>query len=421
LGEGIFRMRGLPNGQIDVLFAAYGGGHVTMLRPVSQEISRRGLSVGFLGLTTAQADLARHGIDYFGYAELDGANDAQVQAWGRELVGPELPGSAVSYFESVAYHGLNFRDLVAAGGEAAARKKYDKHGRQGFLPVATMEALLRKLNPRVVVATNSPRSERAIFEAARNLRIPSVCIVDLFAIQEVKWIAEPDYATTICVLNEQVADFFIAQGCPPNSVVATGNPAFDMVASPESQIAGKALREKRGFGTSEKVILWASNVEPEAHPFTGAAGDITLPARIEAALRDAVAREHTWQLVVRYHPSEKVDFHPGPRVSASPREEDLHALIHAVDVVVVMSSTIGLEAHLAGRPVISVDSSVFTADAPYSRMGISTGISNLDELHDAIKQVLHSGSVARVSVGEWGTATQAVTQEIMSLSARLES
>ena len=408
-------MRKRPEGQIDVLFASYGGGHVTMLRPVAQALVREGISVGFLGLTTAQADLESHGLDYFGFAELEGADSADVQAWGREFAGPDVPGSPVPYNESVAYHGLNFRDQVALWGETQAREHYATHGRQGFLPVQTMEKLLAQLKPRLVVATNSPRAEKALFIAARNLAIPALCLVDLFAIQEVKWIAQPGYASRICVLNQQIADFFVANGCDPETVAITGNPAFDTLSAPHMQAAGQALRAERGFGDDDKVVLWASNVEPDRHPFTGASGDPTLPRRVEAELRRVVTTEPGWHLVVRYHPSENVEFVPQANVVQSTRADNLHTLVNAVDAVVVIASTVGLEAHLAGRPVVSVDMSVFTKDAPYSRMGIARGVNALDDLRETLRAALASGGRAR-ALGD-GMACRAVADQIKSLLA----
>lgn len=408
-------MRKMPGPGVDVLFASYGGGHVTALYPVAKSLTEEGITTGFLGLTTAQAFLENRGMDYFGYAELEGADDPQVQTWGKEFAGPEDKSSPVPYRETVAYHGLNFRDLVFALGEAVARDHYDLNGRQGFSPVATMEALLRRLNPKILVATNSPRSERALFLAARNLGIPAICIVDLFAIQEIKWIAEPGYASVICVLNDQVASYFVEQGCEAQTVVVTGNPAFDTLVTPEVQAAGVALRRARGFAESNKVILWASNVEPERHPFTGASGDPELPRRIEAELREIVARHQDWRLVVRYHPSETVGFSSAVNVQLSTREENLHALINAVDVVVVMGSTVGLEAHLAGRPVISVDMSVFTHDAPYSKMGVSTGVAALNQLEAVIEAAPGVRTRADSNDASVGTATKAVLDQIFSL------
>jgi len=387
---------------------------VTMLRPVAQALAREGISVGFLGLTTAQPDLESHGLDYFGFAELEGADSADVQAWGREFAGPDVPGSPVPYYESVAYHGLNFRDQVALWGETQAREHYATHGRQGFLPVQTMEKLLAQLKPRLVVATNSPRAEKALFIAARGLEIPRVCLVDLFAIQEAEWIAQPGYADIVCVLNEQVRDHLIRSGCASDSVIVTGNPAFDPVNSESSRALAEDIRHLRGIAQQSKIILWASNVEPLMHPLTGAAGDPDLPRRIEQSLRELLPSHPDWHLIVRYHPSEVVQFESADRVYLSPRNENLHALINASDLVVILTSTVGLEAHLAGKPVISVDMSIFTADAPFSRMGIAKGITCLSQLEALMEQLLSLGEMPASSKQGPQNASEAVTSVVLA-------
>lgn len=401
-----------------MLFAAYGGGHVTMLEPVARAVSAAGYRIGFLGLTTAQAYLEAAGLDYFGFAELTGAGNPEVQAWGRELAGPLVPGAPVSHHESIAYHGLNFRDLVEEVGESTARRHYQEHARQGFLPVATMSRLLQDLSPRLVVSTNSPRSERALFIAAKALAIPALCLVDMFAMQEFQWIGSKDYADTICVLNEDVRSFLIERGCNPQNVVCTGNPAFDTIGSLNKRQSGAALRQAKGFASGQKVILWASNVEPERHPFTGAPGSPDLPQHVEAELRRLVKQHVDWHLLVRYHPSQNVQFLPGERVEQSLRGEDLHSLLHAVDLVVVMSSTVGLEAYFAGRPVVSVDMSIFTAEAPYSKMGVSTGVAALNELENAIIIGLSKGQDKGFDRAVTNNATAAVYDQILALLDR---
>jgi hypothetical protein len=171
-------------------------------------------------------------------------------------------------------------------------------------------------------------------------------------------------------------------------VLVTGNPAFERLQQPEAREAGRAMRAAKGWSEDETVILWASQVEPEQHPFVPRTGDPTLPRRIEASLRNVVQGNEKYRLVVRYHPSERVEFQSGqPRVDVSPSSEDLATLLHAVDIVVVTSSTVGLEAHLAGRQVLSVLGSVFTQDSPYGQMGIAVEVASPDQLGVALANV----------------------------------
>ncbi len=368
-----------------IVLVAYGGGHVAMLEPVARALREAGRSVLFLALTTAGAYLERLGIEYIGYRHLPEANAPEVQARGGQLAGDLSAGGPVPREETIAYLGLNYLELVAEHGADGAAALYAQRGRQAFRPVGLFERWLASVKPALVVATNSPRSEQAALLAAGRLGLRALCAVDIFGLQEVQWIGQPGYADRICVLNEDVRDFFVAYGRKPDEVVVTGNPAFERLTTPAAIEAGQRLRFSRGWDDGSRVILWASQVEPEQHPFAARRGDPSLPRRIEAHLREFVAAQPGYRLVVRYHPSERQAFVDGQeRVEFSPTGEDLAALLHAVDLVVVTSSTVGLEAKLAGRPVISVDASVFTDDAPYSRMGISTGVPSPAELAPAL-------------------------------------
>jgi len=369
-----------------VVMVTYGGGHVTMLAPVARVLIERGTPLLFLAMTTAGAYLERLGLPYMGYQDLPGAQDEQVQGWGRELARDLPANSVVPLQESIAYLGLNYQDLVYRLGVEGAKQAYIEQGRHAFLPVTLFKHWLAEIEAGLVVATNSPRSERAALEAARALNTPSICAVDVFGIQEIQWIKQPNYASRICLLNNQVREWFIAQGCQPQTLVVTGNPAFERLQYPSTREAGRAMRQAKGWADNETVILWASQPEPLQHPFQNRVADALLPRKIEAHLRGFIARHSNFRLVVRYHPGEQgVLFKTGePRVEQSLPSEDLSVLLNAVDKVVTLTSTVGLEGYLAGKPVISVRGSVFDEDVPYGEMGIATAVNTMGELDNAL-------------------------------------
>jgi len=393
-----------------ILFAAYGGGHVAMVAPVSQEMSRRGFRSSMLALTTARTYLDQRGIAYTGYNDLPEAKDPAVRAYGVELAGQQTPGPApVPYEESVAYHGVNFVDLVHEHGEAGARLLFAARQRQAFLPLRTMTRLLERERPDLVVVTTSPRTEEALALAARALGIPVVCMVDLFEVHGMAPEKYPEYADRFLVLNEKVRSALISYGCSPEQVMATGNPAFDRLRDPDTRAAGIRLRQRHGWQADQKVVLWASQVEPALHPFTGLPGDPSLPGRIEQSLRDYVAGHEKTRLVVRYHPSERRTFVPGVRTEFSPVQQDVGELLNAVDIVVVMTSTIGLEAAIVGKRVITVENSMFADSVPYSALGIAEGVENPSKLSSALERATNGDGPSRQAsdVFAAGTATEA--------------
>ena len=386
-----------------ILFVAYGGGHVAALAPVALALRAAGQPFVFLALTTAKAYLDRLGLATIGFADLPDVAQAQVQAHGQRLAAALPAGGVVEPEETVAYLGLNYRDLETEYGVDGAAEQYRQHGRQAFLPVPTLVAAIQKYRPQLVVTTNAPRAERAAVLAAGRCGVPALCVVDLFAVHEMKWVAVPGFGDLVCVLNAAVRDAFVAFGREPERVLVTGNPAFDCLHAPEVIAAGDAMRRDRGWNDGVITLLWASQIESATHPFTGQAGDPSLPRRIEQYLRAYVARQSGYRLVVRYHPSEREQFVAQPGVAFSACNEELGALLHAVDLVVVTASTVGLEASLAGRAVITVDDSIYRADAPYSEMGIATGSPTVEDLGRVIGEV-----AARIkSVDDTATATGA--------------
>ncbi len=401
-----------------ILFVAYGGGHVAALEPVYQAAKQAGHDVRFLALTTAQSYLQQRHIPFLRFRDLPGNDLPDVVAYGTTLAS-ELANGPVDREESIAYLGLNFRDLVATAGQQGARDAFRAQGRQAFLPVGTMKAALEWIRPDLVLATSSPRVERATILAAGELAIPSVCIVDLFCKVEALWVGAAGFANRVCVLNSFVRDLLLAAGRDADEVVVTGNPSFDMLATTASE--GNMLRLRRNWNDGRVNVLWASQVEPSAHPFTGTPGNANLPRIIETELRRIVSNRQDIRLVVRYHPSERVQFVPMQNVEFSPTSEPLAPLLHAVDIVVVMTSTVGLEAHLVGKPVVSVGGSVYDIDVPFAEFGVSLHARAVGDIDLVLDEVIRKTAAVEerastsVREGVFDNATANVMSVINSL------
>ena len=367
-----------------VLFVGYGGGHVRMLLPLARLLREGGLAEPvFLGLTTARAEVEAAGFPCLGFTDFIDEGDAAALEHGRALAS-QLGSHAISFEESAAYLGLSYADLVREHGAERAAALHATHGRQAFLPVGTLERILSRVRPDLLVATSAPRAERASFVAARRLGMPSVCLVDLFAAYEIEWLREPGFADRICVLNGRVRDRIVDAGRRADEVIVTGNPAFDGLLDPAVRERGAALRKSRGWD-DRRVWLWASQVEPESHPCQPGRGDTLLPMRIAREMQRITQARPDMELVIRPHPSEgEYRIELGPRQSLSPRGESLHELLHACDGVVVLTSTVGLEASIAGCTVVQATGSRYTPDAPYLDYGIADAAVPLEGLEAAI-------------------------------------
>jgi Capsule polysaccharide biosynthesis protein len=378
-----------------------------MLVPVIKRVMERDdFQVTVLGLTMAAPVLKSHNIPYIGFKDLLTIETEQtVLDLGRRLAEKLPSGGKVTYQETIAYLGLSYADLINEHGEKKAAELYAENARQAFLPVGVLRGVFEQFQPDLLVSTNSPRAERAAFIVARERKIPSICIVGTFAKHEIDWISEQDYGSRICVISESVRKFIINSGRRTEEVLVTGNPAFDRLANPELATKAIAFRNARGW-ENKKVILWASQPEPEQHPFTGAKGNPELPRMVERELISILKQKPHWQLVIRYHPGENISAEQWPEEAyISTRKDDLAVLLNAVDVIVTMTSTVGLEAVQLNKPLITVNQSIFHKDAPYEDMGIAFGVNCLSELDGVLGKVIERGWKPKETLPEVGKAT----------------
>lgn len=366
-----------PNRPPRLLAVAYGGGHIQMVLPVLRALreQRPGLHIDLLALTTAAKVARAAGESPLGYRELLPLFSAAEQQRALEMGQTLLAGNThpdVAPDESLAYLGLNAWALEQQLGVDAAQAALQQSGRQAFYPLAVMRRLIDHLRPDLVLATNSPRSEQAALDAASDAGLPTVALLDLFALPGDAFAARKWRPTLTCVLSPAVRDNLVAAGWDARAIAVTGNPAFDDLLAPAARAAGARLRARWGRDAVRAVLL-ALQPEPIEHPSApGARGDPALPQRIVKAALAAVAPHADWRLIVRPHPSQ-----PAPELPADARgwislpSELLPPLLHAVDAVVTGTSTVALQAHLTGAPVLQLLDSISAAAMPYRALGVA--------------------------------------------------
>lgn len=384
------------------LFAvAYGGGHIAMLLPVLDVLRRRDptLQVQLLALTTARRAALAAGWQPMGYQELlhllAPAERERALALGRDmLAGNTHPDVAED--ETIAYLGINAWELHERLGADAARHVLEQRGRQAFAPRAFVERVLRALRPDVVLTTNSPRSEQAAIEAADALGIPALALLDLFAHPGDAFAARATRPTRVCVLADTVRDNLLAAGWDGARIAVTGNPAFDALHAPRSREQADTLRRNwsRRWGRDPgHLVLLATQPETRGHADSPWPAGDALPLAMEAAARAWVERHPRASLVVRHHPNH---WHRVPRRDdtaqvhfSAASDEPVEGLILAADAVIVQTTTVGLQAAVAGRPVLALRCSPSALHGlDYAALGVARGVESLEQLPQALDSVL---------------------------------
>lgn len=392
-----------------ILFAAYGASHINMLMPVMRALRTRGdVEQRILALTTAHAVAAAEGFDAVGFRDLWQAGDETARDHGRRLAAG-MAGGLVAIEESEAYLGLSYAELEADSGAAEAARRYETEGRAAFLPVRTVGRLIDRWRPDLVVTTNSPRAERAMILAAGQRDLPALALGDMFLDFEWQWMADNGFATRVAVLGESVRRHLVAKGRRAETIAVTGNPAFDRLVSAETVATGHALRQQLGWSTN-RVVAWTL---PAVSP--GDTRIAPVPDKL-AILHRMLDRDPDLRIILRAHPNQQMDFGDlGPRFHVSPRTESVHAVIHAADVLFTEFSMVGLEAALAGKPVVtnSADDAI-----PYGPLGLSHDIASIAELDAALTRALAHRPAPRLDLlgaPPTGTATANVIAQIDGL------
>jgi hypothetical protein len=404
------------------LFVSYGGGHVKALLPVASRVRDLGIARPvYLALTTAAAVVKAAGVPVLGFRDFMTPSDERARSVG-EAMADRLQVQAAERAESVAYLGLSYVDLEQQLGVRGAADQYRQYGRQAFLPLGILERVIHRCQPSLVIATNSPRAEKAAIQTSRKMGVPSVCLVDLFGIWERDLLAHADYADALCVLNEAVRDSLVRAGRPGAHVEVTGNPAFDTVRDAAMVAQGMTCRRQAGW-EGLRVLLYASSPEPVSIPGVEGRGDPAFPRRIESALIRAVRANPNLALWVRRHPSEPPVTEFGaeahPRIRVSPGDMPLHACIHASDEVIVSVSTVGVEASLASKPVTQIRGSILDHLSPYVAMGIADRELRVEEIGRAYAK--DTSAIHRMtgkSSGGTANATEKVVQVLQSVQER---
>lgn len=389
-----------------ILLAAYGGGHVNIIIPLYRALLNLGHDVVVLGLTMAQPKLKQARIPFLSITDFidpSSESDANALLLGGGLVDEINSNPLIPHNETIAYHGISFQELIAKHGEIKARESYRKLGRQIFLPVEFAKRILQSVGPDILIATSSPRMEKALFLAARSLNIRSCCICDFYDETVVHdRLGKPDFADVICVPFQSEKKNLIQAGRKPDDIIVSGNPALDYLASNEIEALRYKGRRDKGW-QRKRVILWVKSVMPSISKSEKIAEEILLGS-VRENLEDI--------LIFRPHPNDPRDYNELKSSGIYLSDPNIPLLneLATSDLVVTVNSTLGLEANLLGKQVIQFYLDDFPERVPFQTLGIGTECRTAIALKIALKPGTKTGLLPPcMNVGE---ATQKIIQAL---------
>lgn len=380
-----------------ILFVTYGGGHARMVVPVIRALQGvSGIHVESLALTLGGPIFKSENLPYKGYKDFITAGDVDALAWGKKLaVTQHSPESGVEEAESIAYLGLSYMDLVCRYGDDEAARLWQEKGRHAFMQLTVMERVLKQIQPDIVVTTNSPKSEQAAVEAANNIGIPTLSMVDLFGIHHF----HPLESKYIAVLCEHTIKNMQSEGVekPSSAFHVTGNPAFDRAFDFRGAV-DKTFRAQHfpSMSSDAKVLLWIDM------PAYWNLRERCLHIRSdEEIIRDldtisAAVAANNGVMLIRPHPSQPraiydcwMEKHNHPHVLFA-GDVPLYPLLKAVDVVMTYTSTVSVEALLMQRRVIQLKYQPGNSDMPLGEWQVAWQAGNPSELGDVVRSAFYN-------------------------------
>tara|TARA_R110002095_G_scaffold103660_1_gene90853 strand:- start:5663 stop:6925 length:1263 start_codon:yes stop_codon:yes gene_type:complete len=356
-----------------ILAVSYGGGHALMLIPVLKYLESQGYDIQVVGLTTAAPLLRNAGFSPLGFQDILRLEDTRALELGARLAEEMHQTNKVSSLkESIAYLGLSYADLEDQLGIEQAQQEFEQLGRQAFLPLSPMRRFFDRLQPDVLLTTNSPRAELASIRIAAERGIPSVGVLDLFGLGSHNDIPA-DY---VCVPFQQAANNLVNRGIKRSAIRVTGNPNFDWVhQSSSSKSNAPTWREEHQIQPDNLLALYAMK------PIWDEVEEM-----IVSSLERVIRKKPELKIAVRPHPNSNRQIAESVinRLGATAFIADstpLPLALETCDALITHKSTVAVEAALLGRQV-----ALFNMNRDYHSYAIPLNLYNWSTFSTTIEE-----------------------------------
>lgn len=359
----------------------------------SDGFKNRQVAIKVLALPGARPFFSQHNVPCVGFGEyIRPSTDADALRWGAELalqhhsaaLGDDLR-------ESIAYLGLNYKDLVTRLGKEQAAVTFQEKGRHSFYPLTVMERILDDVQPDLVVTCNSPNAEAAAIDVANRRGITTLAMTDLFT-------GPGGYtlrAQHVTFINEFAIRKFREDGCVATegcTYYCTGNPAFDKLLGVDREKDADWMHLHFLRSATRTHVLHADI--PAFWDTQAKRTHVRTEAEVLEDMEQCyqAARHNNAVYLIRPHPSQPRDMYAKWLMTRHDAywaggDCDLTQLLRNVDLVVLRATTVGVEAAFLEKRILQLDCSRHT-DLPLVEMGIARGVDGYAALASKMKYAL---------------------------------
>ncbi len=254
--------------------------------------------------------------------------------------------------------------------------------------IAGTNLLLDNIEPSIlVIAEDVTPESRIMVELSKMRKIPSLVIQHgIYNYNEWDLFVMPIVAEKQAVWGEKPLNDSIKMGKSPKSQVLTGNPKFDNKFKHYNK---ESLKKKIGIRADNVVLIapsWASGTQislvPELNEYF-----------LKKTLKSVSSIDLDIDIVVKLHPTDYDTWQfitnsilNEYNIKAIVTKDHLDELLYLSDVVIINSSTVGLEAMIFDKPLITVN--LGWKSSQYSKGEAAINLNCNDNLGRHVKDVL---------------------------------
>jgi len=275
--------------------------------------------------------------------------------------------------------------------------------------ISMAEALLDSVEPAAILVANEYSVfERALIVAAKRKNIPCVAIQHgvvnelhkgyIYQAGEIS----PDLsvkapfvptADVTAVYGRYYKELLTqAGGYPENAVVITGQPRYDRMIDLAPQSVRSELIERWHLDPSKKIVLWTT----QCHGISDSENELNFQA-----VFDCMSSMEDVQLIIKQHPGEPKRYDTMIQEHLRKYSIDAHivakdadtlGLLAVSDLVLLLHSTVGLEAVALQKPLIVMNLGGQPDIVNYVQEGVACGVYRPEDLKPAVEQLLRDDS-----------------------------
>ncbi len=213
---------------------------------------------------------------------------------------------------------------------------------------------------------------------------------------KILWGFLPLFATKIAIGGEALKNILIDKGCAEEKIEVTGFPRFDSYFNLDHKSEKSKISRKLKLPSDAKIIFFAAQSTTRGIRFRNLH---LYPRELEEMVRAVISAMRNFPDVYLIIKGRSYTDEQLPRMIIEETgiqnvrvvtNVDIKSLVCACDVLITGWSTVGLEAMIVNKSVITINLRTDIDFVPYARLGAAIGVYKAEDLPMAIEKSLYN-------------------------------